>query len=58
MNMFNRRRNLMKLNGLDKWLVIPMAVKRARAFISARVGQRDLVLAFKVHAIYKTALAA
>jgi hypothetical protein len=48
----------MKLNGLDKWLVIPMAVKRASAFISARVGQRDLVLAFEVHAIYKTALAA
>jgi len=48
----------MKLNGLDKWLVIPMAVKRARAFTSARAVQRDLVLAFKVHAIYKTALAA
>lgn len=34
--------------------VIPTAVKRARAFTSARVGRRDLVLAFKVHAIYKT----
>jgi hypothetical protein len=27
-------------------IVIPMAVKRARAFTSARVGRRDLVLAF------------